>query len=79
MTNTAHFTTPEDERIATLVVYDERGTPIVERELPSSVTEPEEVEDDLKAAGCVRTADWTDTDDGWTAPVVVDGDAGDAS
>lgn len=69
MANNAHFinTTPGTP---TIVVRDDRGASIVELELQNSVAESGQADDELRAAGWTRSADWTTADDGWVAPVV---------
>jgi hypothetical protein len=68
MANNAHFINAPQE--PTIVIRDDRGASVVELELPVNVREPASVDDELRAAGWTRTAEWTTTDDGWIAPVV---------
>lgn len=66
----AHFMTARSGGTPSLTVRDDRGTPMTELELPRSITDPAQAEDELRAAGWARSADWTEADDGWVAPVV---------
>ncbi|CAM02556.1 hypothetical protein SACE_3281 [Saccharopolyspora erythraea NRRL 2338] len=51
-------------------VRDDRGAEVTELALPETVTTPDQAEEELRAAGWARSAQWSTTDDGWTAPVV---------
>lgn len=68
MANNAHLinTSPGNP---TIEVRDDRGAPVVELELPEQ-NSPEEIDEELRAAGWSRSAGWTTASDGWVAPVV---------
>lgn len=67
MAHNAHFFVT-DAPTPTLEVRDDRGAALTELELsPNTVTDPDT---ELRAVGWSRSADWTTTSDGWTAPVV---------
>lgn len=72
MANNAHFITAKGDAKPRVVVRDDRGAAITELELPESVTKPDEVDEELRAAGWSRSSSvqWTEADDGWVAPVV---------
>lgn len=72
MANNAHFKTAHAGQSPQLIIRDDRGAPILERELPTSVTEPSQADQELEAAGWTRNAssEWTEADDGWVVPVV---------
>lgn len=70
MANNAHFIRSRTRGGPTIIVRDDRGSPITELELPASMSEPAQADDELLAAGWSRSADWSATDDGWFAPVV---------
>ncbi|MGJ7908661.1 hypothetical protein ACOQFL_19515 [Actinopolyspora sp. H202] len=70
MANTAHFITATEDDNPVLTVRDDRGAEVTELELPPTVSEPTEADDELLAAGWSRSADWTTADDGYVAPVV---------
>lgn len=53
----------------TIEVRDDRGAPIIEVELPEQ-NSPEQIDEELRAAGWSRSADWATASDGWVAPVV---------
>jgi hypothetical protein len=70
MANSAHFISAGTGRPPVITVRDDRGAPITELELPDTVFEPGQADDELRAAGWSRSADWATADDGWIAPVV---------
>ncbi|PRW64189.1 hypothetical protein [Actinopolyspora mortivallis] len=70
MVNTAHFRLGDTAANPSVIVRDDRGAEVVELELPATIGEPVEADEELRAAGWNRSADWTTTDDGWVAPVV---------
>ena len=71
MANNAHFVTVSAGS-PWLVIRNDRGAPVTELELPTSVTEPAQADEHLRAAGWTRSAsaEWTKADDGWVVPVV---------
>lgn len=71
MADNAHLVTSGDRDSPTLVVRDDRGSPIVEIDLPDSVSEPSQADDELRAAGWTRSGNvpWTEANDGWVVPV----------
>lgn len=71
MANNAHFVTSNSGASAKVIVRDDRGIPVTELDLPSSVTEPAQADEELRAAGWARrpSAEWTEADDGWVVPV----------
>jgi|GEM_PF-6741631 len=75
MAENAHFRTAGSGGVPVLTVRDDRGVPMRELELPHGVTNTAQADDELRAAGFVRSADWTETDDGWVAPVKSDNSA----
>lgn len=70
MAETAHFRTTSAGSGPAITVQDDRGIPIRELDLPQTVNEPGQADDELRVAGYRRSADWTEADDGWIAPVV---------
>jgi hypothetical protein len=58
-----------------VVVQDDRGIPATTLALPAEPTAPQDTDGELAAAGWTRTADWTETAEGWQAPVLA-GDEG---
>jgi len=70
MVDTAHFRTSRSDGGPSITVRDDRGNPGRVLDLPETITELAQADGELRAAGFVRSADWTETDDGWTAPVV---------
>ena len=68
MANNAHFKTSGTTPF--VIVRDDRGSPITNRELPAGQHRPEHADEQLRAAGWTRSADWTTADDGYLAPVV---------
>lgn len=70
MVNNAHLIRSPARGGPALIVRDDRGSPITELELPASVSEPAQADEELLAAGWSRSADWSATNDGWFAPVV---------
>lgn len=75
MADTAHFRASRSGSGPAITVQDDRGHPIRVLDLPDSMTETSQADDELRAAGYTRSADWTETADGWTAPVVAEGSA----
>jgi hypothetical protein len=69
MANNAHFINAS-QGSPTIVVRDDRGASVVELELPATMRDTAPVDDELRAAGWTRTAEWSTADDGWIAPVV---------
>ena len=69
MANNAHFINATNGH-PTIVVRDDRGASITELELQNAVAAEGQADDELQIAGWVRSADWTEADDGWVAPVV---------
>jgi len=76
MVDTAHFRSSSAGSGPRITVRDDRGNPGRVLDLPETITEPAQADDELAAAGFIRSADWTETDDGWAAPVVRQGDEG---
>lgn len=72
MANNAHFVTAQSGSGPKVIVRDDRGVPVTELDLPSSVTEPAQADDELRAAGWTRrdSTDWSEASDGWVVPVV---------
>lgn len=70
MVDTAHFRASRSGNGPTITVRDDRGNPGRVLDLPESMTEPSQADAELQAAGFTRSAGWTETDDGWAAPVV---------
>ncbi|MBA8825919.1 hypothetical protein FHX42_003285 [Saccharopolyspora lacisalsi] len=70
MANTAHYIAASAEHAPVITVRDDRGAEIVELQLPHSTTEPGQAEEELRAAGWTRSAEWTTANDGWVAPVM---------
>lgn len=68
MVNTAHFITAQ--ATPSVIIRDDRGTPVTQLDLQESVARPEQAEPAMRDAGWARSADWTESDDGWVAPVV---------
>lgn len=68
MANNVHFIHAANGR-STLIVRDDRGSPVKTLELPSDAAE-DQADAELQAVGWTRSADWTTADDGWAAPVV---------
>lgn len=56
---------------AQLNVLDDRGNPETTLSLPAPPASPQDLDQHLREAGWERTADWTETSDGWQAPVLV--------
>lgn len=69
MANTAHYIQGGTDETDMLTVRDDRGAEVIELELPSSISEPSQAEEELRDAGWTPSAAWTSTDDGWVAPV----------
>lgn len=69
MTYDVHFIAASSGQPPLMNVRDDRGIPVTELELPPSMSGPQEVDDELRKAGWLRTADWTTSDDGWIAQV----------
>lgn len=59
---------------ARLQVLDDRGIPAVAMDLPESAAGPQDADAHLAGAGWSRTADWSETDEGWQAPVLSESD-----
>jgi hypothetical protein len=57
-------------RNARVVVQDDRGIPATTLALPGEPAAPQDTDGELAAAGWTRTADWTETAEGWQAPVL---------
>ena len=70
MVHNAHFVTAQASNAPVIIVRDDRGAAVTELELPAGKTQPEQADEELRAAGWNRSADWTPADDGWVAPVV---------
>lgn len=69
MANNAHFIS-DRSAAPTVIVRDDRGVPVTQLDLPDSTTSPGQAEAAMLGAGWIRSADWTQSDDGWLAPVV---------
>jgi hypothetical protein len=72
MANNAHFVTSGAPRAPKVTVRDDRGVPVTEIPLPDNATEPAQADEQLNDAGWFRREDatWTESTDGWVAPVV---------
>lgn len=70
MANSAHFVTSAADRTPLITVRDDRGATVTELEVPTEVSELVQVDNRLRSIGWTRNAEWTTTDEGWTAPVV---------
>ncbi|GAA0514475.1 hypothetical protein A8924_3674 [Saccharopolyspora erythraea NRRL 2338] len=70
MVHNAHFMPARRGTEPMVSVRDDRGAEVTELALPETVTTPDQAEEELRAAGWARSAQWSTTDDGWTAPVV---------
>ncbi|RCW45717.1 hypothetical protein DFQ14_10218 [Halopolyspora algeriensis] len=69
MANTAHLLTAGAGQEIRIVVRDDRGTSVADRELfPAS--ELSRADSQLRAAGWNRSAEWIAAKDGWIAPVI---------
>jgi hypothetical protein len=55
---------------ARVIIQDDRGIPATTLVLPAQPATPQDTDGELTAAGWRRTADWTETDEGWQAPVL---------
>jgi hypothetical protein len=55
---------------ARVIIQDDRGIPATTLALPAEPAEPQDTDGELTAAGWSRTADWTETAEGWQAPVL---------
>ncbi len=69
MTNTAHMQNASAGAQPVIVVRDDRGATITELILPAGA-DATAADDELRAAGWARSAEWSTADDGWLAPVV---------
>lgn len=69
MTNTAHIQNASPGAQQVIIVRDDRGATITELILPTDA-DSSAADDELRAAGWARSADWSTADDGWLAPVV---------
>lgn len=70
MARTAHYRTVDADKLPMITVRDDRGIPLRELELQQAVDKHSDIDGELLAAGFSRSADWTQVDDGWVAPVV---------
>lgn len=76
MARTAHYRTVDADKLPMITVRDDRGIPLRELELQqavdkhSDIDKQSDIDGELLAAGFSRSADWTQVDDGWVAPVV---------
>lgn len=70
MARTAHYRAAGTDSAPMITVRDDRGIPDRELELPPAIENPNDADGELRAAGFSRSADWTQVDDGWVAPVV---------
>ncbi|GAB3282560.1 hypothetical protein [Parasphingorhabdus pacifica] len=73
MAHTAHVLSAGKDQGPVIVVRDDRGATVTELQLPAN-EEATAADDELRAAGWERSADWSTASDGWLAPVVTSAD-----